>query len=47
MAFCHLKYRGFERSSLIWKLYLQMDMLYPEIDGEIFFLHDLHEFVFT
>jgi hypothetical protein len=35
-SFCQLKYCGFELSSLIWKLYLQMDMLFWEIYSEIF-----------
>jgi hypothetical protein len=35
-AFCPLKYRGFELSSLIWKSYLHMDMLFRKIYGKIF-----------
>jgi hypothetical protein len=31
-----LKYRGFELSSLMWKFYVQMDMLFQEIQGNIF-----------
>jgi hypothetical protein len=35
-ASCQLKYRGFKFSSLIWKCYLQMDMLCSEIYHKIF-----------
>jgi hypothetical protein len=34
--FCELKCHGFELSSLIWKLYFQMDMC-QEINSKIFF----------
>jgi hypothetical protein len=47
MALCHLKWYGFRLSSLSWKLYLQMDVLFWEILWRNFFLRDLYELAFT